>query len=239
MSGVVIDTVVVLACLSATLAFVDSSMRANLDQMPRFHRAVDGPEAHTGQKGPRYVRVDTKQFVLDVAVPLVLQGASTTCYAFALYLAVSVGVAAAAYGYLFARTLAASAIAMNDPLKALSDRLSTSKKGVMARFVDEAIRTMFDNSMASVSVLLLVAVSHAALTVALTGGGALYVAIAKPKFVWIHKKSVYVDEAYLYRLSSATTFGALPFLGTVFFLRTQMVHDATAAVIAAVRHWLR
>lgn len=239
MSGAAIDTVVVLTCLTATLTFVDSSMRANLEQLPRFHKGADGPEVHTGQKGARYVRIDTKQFAFDVALPLVLQGAMTTCYAFAVYLAVSVGVATAAYGYLFARTAAAAAVAMNDPLKALKDRLSTSKKGVMARFVDEAIRTMFENTMASVTVLMLVAAAQAALTVVLAAGAAAYAAVAKPQFVWIYKKSVYVDEAYLARMSSATTFGALPFLGTVFFLRTQMVKNALTAVIAAIRRWMR
>lgn len=218
------DTVTLLACLAVGLKLTNDAMRANAGSLPLYHRDVDGPVTHTGQAAARYVRVDAV-FATEFAGPLVLQGAVTTCYCFALYTATSAVVVAAAYAFVMLKSAAMTAIALNhDPLRAVS-KLVASKAGDTGRgtsFVDEAVRAVFQNTMASTGLLFKVAIAQAAAAATVLVAMAAFALTLKPRWAFVHKRRLYVDSRFLTQASTASTLSAFPFVCALLFSRTEM-----------------
>lgn len=227
------DTATLLACLAIALKLTDDTMRANAGALPLYHRDNDGPVKHAGQPGPKYVRLDVG-FALEFAGPLLLQGAVTTCYCFALYAVTSVMVTVTACVFLLLKSAAIAAIALNDdPLKALDtiiDKVTSKKRGLVSRVFDDAVRTVFQNTMASMGLIFQVAVAQAAVTAVVMTAMAIFVAALKPKWAFVHKKQMYVDVRFLTHASTLTTMSAFPFVCAVLFARTNLWARIKSAV---------
>ncbi len=232
------DTATLLTCLAAALKLTDDSMRANLRALKTYHRQPDGLVPWSGQRGPRYVRIDGK-FMLDFAGPLVLQGATTTCYCFLLYVAASIAVAAAAYAFFVVRSAANVAGALNgDPAAALEkvvDKLG--RPSGASRFVDTALRTVFENTMASTSLLLQVAVAQAVVSAAVLAAMAVLAVALKPRWAVMHNKILYADARFLRQASAVSTASAAPFVGAVLFARTDRAARWKAAAWRAATYF--
>lgn len=229
------DTAALLACLAVGVKLTDDTMRANLSALPIYHRDVDGPVKHAGQAGAKYVRVDAA-FALDFAGPLVLQGAVTTCYCFFLYVLASVMITVAAYAFVLVKSAALSAIAMNaDPLKALDAIAVKDGQDKRTKFLENALRTVFSNTMASTGLLFRVAVAQAAVSAAVLAALAVFALALRPRWTFVHKGRLYADVRFLAQASTATTMSALPFVCALLFSRT----DAWARWKAAVWRYLQ
>lgn len=228
------DTVTLLACVAAALKLTDDSMRANLAALPAYHRAPDGPVRWKGQRGPRYVRIDAR-FALDFAGPLVLQGATTTCYCFLLHAAASVVVAASAFAYVRLRGWAKAATAARNPLAGLQGAAPGHDGG--ARLADAALRAVFENTMASAELLVQVAVAQAAVSAAVLLAMAAFAAALRPRWAIVHNRVMYADARFLRQAATATTASAFPFVCAVLFGRTERCARWRAAAWRVLTLW--
>jgi hypothetical protein len=172
------------------------------------------------QPGLKYVRIDAV-FWKEVAAPLVLQGAVTTCYCVLLYLAASAVISMVAFG-----VIAFKAVAM---FKGKSADLGTM---IMAK---SAVRVVLENSLASAEMMIMVSATMAAAT--LTAGGVTAIVAAAGKGdKWFFKdgKYGYASVDFVKSVSTLSTWSGLPAAVGFMFWGTQLRRSIQTGVGNAV-----
>jgi hypothetical protein len=191
-----LDSFMFTVCLAAALKLTDWTMLANVDLMDAYAKVGKKAEKYTAQPGLKYVRLDAT-FWKEVAAPLVLQGAVTTCYCVLLYLAASATVSLVAFLVVAMKTAAM--------FKGKSADWGTI---VMAR---SAMRVVLENSLASAEMMIMVSLTMAATTLT-AGGVTAIVAVAGKGGKWFFKddKYGYASIDFVKTVSTLCTWSGLP-----------------------------
>jgi hypothetical protein len=191
--GKIVESLLFLACLAAALQLTDWSMQSNVQALPLFSKGGKGAaEKHVKQPGAKYVRLDSR-FMADFAWPLVLQGATTTCYCVAMFAAASALVSLAAY----------ASVAMKAPV--------LMKGKPSSETAHAAVRAVLENSLASGEMMILVALAMAFATgIAAAVAAAAVAAGGAGEWSFVDGKHRYIDVDVLSKMSAVSTWAALP-----------------------------
>lgn len=215
-----LDSFLFTVCLAAALKLTDWTMLANVDLMDAYAKVGNKAEKYKAQPGLKYVRVDAA-FWKEVAVPLVLQGAVTTCYCVLLYLAASATVSIVAFVVVALKTAAM--------FKGKSADWGTI---VMAR---SAMRVVLDNSLASAEMMIMVSLTMAATTLT-AGGVTAVVAVARKGNRWFFKDGEhgYASVDFVKTVSTLCTWSGLPAAVGFMFWGTRLRRNIQIGVKDAV-----
>lgn len=211
-----LDSFMFTVCLAAALKLTDWTMLANVDLMDVYAKVGNKGEKYTAQPGLKYVRLDAA-FWKEVAAPLVLQGAVTTCYCVLLYLAASATVSFIAFV-----VVALKAAAMFKGKSADWGTIVTARS---------AMRVVLENSLASAEMMIMVSLTMAATT--LTAGGVTAIAAVSGKGgKWFFKddKYGYASIEFVKAVSTLCTWSGLPAAVGFMFWGTRLRRNIQTAV---------